>query len=195
MTGRELVDLVLLLLNDSGRGLRTTSRNFQTDSVAYQLSIEQAVVAQQLMPAPFGEHPTGAHLTLSNLIATADGDGGIVGVAQPDDFWYLICGTTDEGKYIQAERPKIGEAFRLMQGNRIWARGGSFYGTADTAVYYKHPPKIEYTGAHLLTFPDAFYHTIKYAAARDLLAQEGRDAADRMQQYHEEFVKSVSSLQ
>lgn len=157
--------------------------------------MQQVVVAGQLMPAPLGEHPTGAHLTLSKLISTAQADGGTTGFAVPDDFWLLICGTTGSGNYVQPEIPKLGEAFRFLPGRRIWARGNYFFGTADDAVYYKMPTKIEDTGAELSLFPDAFYHTIKYAAARDLLAQEGKDAFDRQAKYNEEFLKSVISLQ
>jgi hypothetical protein len=189
MTGKELIANVLLMLHDNGRGLRTSSRHYNEESIAVQLSVQQVVTAGQLMLAP---RP--AFITLSRLVALAPANGDSTGIEVPDDFWKLICGTTDEDKYIQPEEPHIGEAFATLFGNRIWARGGYFFGSADTAVYYRRPPRIVNSGATLSTFPDMFYTAIKYATCRDMLAQEGREAVDRMKKFDAEYLSTVSEL-
>jgi len=190
VTGRELIDEVQMLLADTGRGRRTSARAFDREDIADQLSICQVSACELLM-----QMPVPAPITLSKLVTTGAANGGVIGIAVPNNYWKLICGyVAATGKYIQMEEPKYGESVGTLIGNRIWAVGGRFFGTADTAVYYKRPDKIEDTGAALETFPDAFYATIKFAAARDMLSRQGREGYDRMLKFHKEFLTSLATL-
>lgn len=193
MTGRKLIELTRTLLGDSGRRASTASRFYSAEEVRQHVNMAQESGALALILLQrTADGPKRGGLTVSRLVKETTGTSG---TAVPDDFWLLECGFDVASKYVKACPVDEGERYRYIGEPRVFVSAGTFQGSATTAVYWSKPVELQDTTSTLTTFPDAFYHAIKYLAAAKLLVKEQHDQMERAELFQTEFSNALTSLQ
>jgi hypothetical protein len=181
-------------LHDTGRGFATDNLYFDDDAILAGLNDAKRRVVKALLlrPGPNPRVPNPAYVTLCRLQKTCD---GTTNTPTPDDFWRLEGGLAADSTYIPRVSLAIGEAMVGTGHDGIFVKGGIFFGTATTALYWAYPvEKITMSKAILTEFPDGLYDAIELLAVRDLLAQEQSDNADRWKYYGEVFMESLQTF-
>lgn len=192
-SGRALKDLTRSLLHDTGRGMATSARFYDDDVIFRALNIAQ----QELALALIMREPR-ASVTVRKLLKKDAGiTPGFPGSNVQSDFWLIECGYATVGgrlQYCPGVTIELGERTSFFDTTKIYVRGGKYFGTATTALYWKTPTKIADTTTVLTDFPDAFYHVVKLRAASDLVAQDDHDALDRYKDLIGDYQRAVASL-
>ncbi len=193
MTGAELVGQMRFLLGDTERRSSTAARRYGDASLLQSLNNAQ-LEALKLLIARAREERKRPSVTISRLLAEAPATSGGSSVEVPIDFFQLECGYTAAGMYTPPSTLPIGRQRQQMSFEQIYVGNGFFQGTADTAVYWKLPKVIENSDVTLTEFPDAFYQTIKCAAVRDVLVQDGKGVAKRYLFFHQRYLQRAMTL-
>lgn len=187
------------LLRDTGRGMATASRFYSDETLMRALNLAIAETAHDLInpppPRPGEPQIKRAPITVNRLqktLATTSGD------LIPSDFWLLVCGYITTGgaptSYVPSVDAKTGERYFYLDNARVYVKNQTFIGPMDHVLYLSFPPIVTDDNNNLTTFSDAFYNTAKIRACRDALMQEDRDALDRYNFLHGEFLRSVITL-
>lgn len=184
------------LLHDTGRGFATENLFYETEEILLRLNDAKRRLAKSLLMRPFDPVTrTGgpAYVTLCRIVKQCSAtDGTEVG----DDFWYLLAGLDANNGYIPRVSLGVGLAFRGTGHDAVFVQGGVFYGKAVAALYWAYPiQQIKDSARALTEFPDGFYDTVELLAARDLLAQEQSDNADRWKLFGDLLMESVKGFQ
>ncbi len=200
MTGNDLLGRMRALLRDTGRGMATASRFYQDDMLLQCLNLAIAETAHDLIdpPPPKQGEPTvrPAPIAVNRLYKIF---GATSGTTVPDDFWQLECGYTVDGggtfvSYVPSVDLKTGERYYYLASHRVYVKNEAFIGPQDYVLYLSFPAPVAASDTPLTTFSDGFYATAKLRACRDALFQEDRDAADRYNFLHQEYLRSVITL-
>lgn len=181
-------------LHDTGRGFATDNRYFEDDAILVALNDAKRRVVKALLlrPGPNPRIPNPAYITLCRLLKTCD---GTTNTPVPDDFWKLEGGLATDQSYIPRVNLSIGKGLVGTGHDLIFVKGGVFFGTAATALYWAYPTEKITTAKQMLTeFPDGLYDTVELLAVRDLLAQEQSDNADRWKYFGEVFMEALQTF-
>lgn len=114
----------------------------------------------------------------------------------PVDMYDLECGMDSAGKYLADEALLAEAAFGGTSLRYIAVRERKFRGAAAAnALVWKVPTAaIADSGTTLTDFPDAFYHTIKYAAMRDLVKKDYGESDWRYKFFDDTYKRRLASL-
>ncbi len=204
MTGNILIRSCRVLLRDDGRGLATDGRDYTTeeiilaltaarnDTIDILLSMCDVVGAAETLQ-DFVDNQVGGmapvrrpRITLSRLLIERDIAASPT-LLQPTDY-KIECGVDLDGLYVPYQPTTYARPLEFALNSVIYANGGFVYTNMPLpGKYYvwclpeddiaETDDNISDTATGLT---DAFYHTVKYLACRNLLMKKNKEAANRI---------------
>lgn len=199
MTGQLLIDRVYRLLGDTPERRSDDVPFYELDEVIRIITFSRDSVFDALLSKSMIGNRSRTPLiqrmgriTISRMLKSCNGTAN---QAVPDDFWKLICGFSSTGRYIPAMPIYLAEAMASTGRDAIWARGGSFDGTAVLAYYWAKPSQpIAYTLVPLTDFNDGFYNCVVTLTALEIIHKENLDVKTRYAELENIFVQQLGSL-
>ena len=172
MSGRDMIVGVREILHDTGRGLSTDDRMYDTREIVRRLNEAKERIGKTLINAP-----KPAHVGVNRLAKLKTATSPDVAAT---DLMKLFGAIRSDNSFIATAPFSIAEPMVGVGHDYAYAESGSVYGPFSLYGYWQKASEVIADSTVALTeFSDSIYYVIQILAARELLPQEKADAVDR----------------